>query len=257
MPFNTSKLPTTPSLADMLKLQNYHGGVWDDVQYKARGKALLDAVRKYDPNAAWVDHHSGGEGGDLHDGFQLQYDPNKLPKNAYGNVGTFGITPWADPSSKDFKNYGNLYDPKDVKNDSNYGWSIDSRNNVHEKDPGWTKVAPVVIGGLAGVGALAGAAPAMAGVAGGTAGVTGEAAGLAAGNIASSAATGSLAGLVSNGVKSLPSTVMGIQSGNFNPALSLAGGIASSFIPGMGDLGQYIKYAQLANQAYSITRGRN
>lgn len=249
MPLDTSKLPATPTLQDLLRLSNYHGGVFDDEQYKARGQAMLDAVRKYDPTASWVDHQSGGEGGSNHDGFQLQYDYSKLPKNAYGNPGTFGVMPYLN------KDYGNLFNPADIKDDINYGKIVNSKNLIKGGDPAWTKYAPLLVAALATAGTALGAAPAMAGVAGGTAGVTGGAAGLAAGNIAGTAATGAFGGAISSGVKALPNTAMSLMNHQFNP-LGLAS-TAAGFIPGMENMGQYIKYAQMANQAYSITRGRN
>lgn len=253
MAFDLTKLPKKPTLKDILEMNNYTGGYWDDEQYNTRGQGALEAIKKFDPNASWVEEQSGGEGGSSHLGYRLNYDTTKLPKNVYGKPGTFGVMTTDDPATGKL-DYGNLKNAKDRKYDENYGWLTDSHNKIKAKDPAWTRYAPLVVAALASGGAALGAAPAMAGVAGGTAGVTGGAAGLAAGNIATAGAGGLFGGAINSAVKGLPGTASNLSHGNFNPA-GLAG-MAAGFIPGLSNISQYLPYAQMANQAYNFTRQR-
>lgn len=228
-------------------MQNLQGGVLDDDAYKQRGAALLAAVKKYDPNASWSEHTSGGEGGQNHDGYQLNYDYTKLPKNSQGYNGTFGLYPTDNPSSGKL-DFGNLKDPSNRVNDV-YGWNTPSSNHIKAHDPGWTKVAPIVVGGLAGLGSLA-AAAGLPAAEGGASAVTGSAAGLGAGNIASGAGSSLGTGIV----KGLPTFGNNAISHNWGGLASSAAGLAGSFM-GMPQLSEYIKYINYANQARLLAKG--
>lgn len=77
-------------LADLTYFNNRsEGGISPDEVNSARGQALLAALRKYDPNAAFVNTGAGGESGA--DGYTLEFDASKLP--GVSGQGTLGATP--------------------------------------------------------------------------------------------------------------------------------------------------------------------
>lgn len=121
------------------------------------GDAILDALRKYDPDARFTETQMPGEGEGV--GYRLDFDASKLPASKGGMAG-YDLNP------------SNLHDrTKDssaVYDDPVYGSVTNSANFYKDADATWTKLAPIAVGMLA---PMAGAALAGAGI-GGTAGLT-------------------------------------------------------------------------------------
>lgn len=150
------------------------------------GDQILDAIRKYDPNAHWeTTSQYSGEGGEGPLGRKLVFDERLMPAPA-GNLG------WARPTSiLDDKLHAagmKYYDPV-------YGWVTDPRNIAHPQDKidKWgPPIAAAAISMLApwAAPALAGAMGVAPAAAGFTSAVTGGAAGLGAASIPGSFAAG-------------------------------------------------------------------
>ncbi len=120
------------------------------------GAAILEALRKYDPDARFTETQMPGEAGGT--GYRLDFDWSKLPETKAGK--DWSINP------------SNLHDhvknPNAVYDDPVYGSVTNSANFYKDADATWTKLAPIAVGMLA---PMAGAALAGAGI-GGTAGLT-------------------------------------------------------------------------------------
>lgn len=143
------------------------------------GDAILEAIRKYDPNAAWSTQDMyGGEGGtSAQQGHRLDFDSRTLPQAA-GPLG------WMYPTNESGER---LFNPEMKYYDPIYGWVTDPRNVNHGNNEGLHKWAPYIAAAISMGGPALGAALASAGIGagvGGTAAVTGGAAGLNAANIA-------------------------------------------------------------------------
>jgi hypothetical protein len=168
------------------------------------GDAILEAIRKYDPNAQWSSGSMyGGEAGDsAEQGRRLDYDPRLLPA-AVGNLG------WMRPTSildDQLRNAGmKYYDPM-------YGWVTDPRNGPKNHTSWWEYAAPLAISLLApyAAPAIAGAMGVPAAAAGFTSGVTAGAAGLGAGST-----PGSIFAAGGPGIPSAPE--IGPGAGSWNP----------------------------------------
>lgn len=132
------------------------------------GEAMLDALRKYDPEAKFTETQLPGEAGGT--GYRLEFDWSKLPKSKAG-------ADWSiNPSNlhEHVKNPGAVYD------DEVYGSVTNSKNFYKDPDATWTKIAPLAVSALA---PMAGAALAGAGI-GGAAGLTAAATGSGLGGAA-------------------------------------------------------------------------
>ncbi len=143
------------------------------------GDAILDNLRKYDPDARLVETRitEGGEagGGGENDptgkvGYRLEFDWSKLPASKAGK--DWSINP--SDLHEHVKDQGAVYD------DPVYGKVTNSSNFYKDADPLWTKLAPLAVGTLA---PMAGAALAGAGI-GGAAGLTAAATGSGLGGAA-------------------------------------------------------------------------
>lgn len=157
------------------------------------GDQILEAIRKYDPNAHYEDSYMGGGEGDTGTagtGRRLVYDERLMPMSA-GPLG------WMRPTSiLDDKLHSagmKYYDPL-------YGWVTDPRNTAHPQDAvdKWMPAAAAAFISLVApyaAPALFGAMGVPAAAAGFTSAVTGGIAGLGAGSIPGSfaAAGGPLA----------------------------------------------------------------
>ncbi len=248
--------PTIPILQSFLRQQGSGHNVLTQEMYDYfGGDKILEALKKYDPNASVMDTDlGGGEGGSQGKGKQFQFDLDKLPKNAYGNPGAFGVTETYKPGTP--ANTGSLYNPNEKKYDENYGWITPSKNAMKSPDPTWTKIAPLFVGGLAALGPAA-AAAGLPAVAGGTSAVTGAAAGLAAGNIPGGAATSFLGSLAQRGGASIPRTGMDLANGRLNPTSLVGPAIGLGLgAMGLGNVTPWISRAQQAYQIYNMTRKR-
>jgi hypothetical protein len=133
------------------------------------GDAILDALRKYDPDARFTETQMPGEGNGI--GYRLDFDASKLPASKGGMAG-YDLNP--SNLHDNVKNPGAVYD------DPVYGSVTNSANFYKDADPLWTKLAPIAVGMLA---PMAGAALAGAGI-GGTAGLTAAATGSGLGGAA-------------------------------------------------------------------------
>lgn len=133
------------------------------------GEAILDALRKYDPEARFTETRMGGD--DDRIGYRLDFDASKLPASKGGKAG-FDLNP------------SNLHDrtknPNAVYDDPVYGKVTNSANFYKDADAEWTKYAPLVVSVLAPMAGSALAAAGIGGTAGLTAGVTGSGLGGAA-----------------------------------------------------------------------------
>lgn len=145
------------------------------------GASILEALRKFDPDAKLVEDRitQGGESGwggenapDGVKGYRLDFDWAKLPKSQAGS--DWSINP-ADL-------HANVKDPSLVYDDPVYGKVTNSSNFHKDADPLWTKLAPIAVSMIA---PLAGAGLAGMGI-GGTAGMTAAATGSGLGAAASS-----------------------------------------------------------------------
>ncbi len=120
------------------------------------GDAILDALRKYDPDARFTETRMGGD--DDRIGYRLDFDWSKLPETKAGKG-------WSlNPSNL----HDHVKNPNAVYDDPVYGKVTNSANFYKDADATWTKLAPIAVGMLA---PMAGAALAGAGI-GGTAGLT-------------------------------------------------------------------------------------
>lgn len=120
------------------------------------GDAILEALRKYDPDARFTETRMGGD--DDRIGYRLDFDWSKLPETKAGKG-------WSlNPSNL----HDHVKNPNAVYDDPVYGSVTNSANFYKDADATWTKLAPIAVGMLA---PMAGAALAGAGI-GGTAGLT-------------------------------------------------------------------------------------
>ena len=202
------------------------------------GDAMLEQLRKYDPNATFTDTATyGGEGGDGPMGKRLDFEISKLPS-------VHGIAPYQLSLSNAHER---VKDPSKVYDDPNYGSVTDARNFYKDPDAKWTKFAPLVVSLLA---PMAGGALAAAGIgAGGTAGITGAAAGLGAGNIASGGAETwltQLARKVPNLARQVGDNPNGLTLQSLLPMLLQYGAGAAGINPNLTKAGMTL--AQLAKQ---------
>lgn len=202
------------------------------------GDAMLEQLRKYDPNATFTDTATyGGEGGDGPMGKRLDFDITKLPS-------VQGIAPYDLILSNAHER---IKDPSKVYDDPNYGSVTKVGNFYKDPDAKWTKFAPLFVSLLA---PMAGGALAAAGIgAGATAGVTGAAAGLGAGNIAMGGKETLLTQLmrkVPNLARQVGDNPNGITLQSLLPLLLQYGGQAAGVNPNIVKGG--LTLAQLAKQ---------
>jgi hypothetical protein len=162
------------------------GGALDsDPAGNPLAQQFLAGLRKYDPDATFVQHSGGGEGASDTSSWQLQYDGSKVPGGKLGggnidlNPGDYAPQYWSPNSSpgESFEDYkqanpdaGNfkapLYNPNAVGVDSVYG-RVTSPQNVNRAagDASWLDTlgpaAAMLIGTVLSGGALS---PAMAAI---------------------------------------------------------------------------------------------
>jgi len=236
MAFDPAKLP---KLHNFLAL--YNSGMMnnlDEDMYKSfGGDDILKNLKEFDPDARWEYTAAGmgneGSGGPSDKGsYRLQFDVSKLPKPKFGDMYEARNTDLVE----------NMKDPSYKYDDEYYGSITHAKNVTKPKDPFWTKIAPLVVGMGApmGAGYLAGMGIGGAGL---TSGLTGSGLGNAAG--------GALGKAIASGVKGLPSMAGGISQGNFNPTSLAKTGL--SFVPGMQSVSQWLPVLQAA---YGMTKGR-
>lgn len=180
--------PNIPAPLEMFLRQYYSGHTVlpQEIYDLYGGDQILEAIRKYDPNARWQQTSQySGEGGEGPNGYQLVFDERTLPAPA-GPLG------WSRPTNAEGQGLlrGDMkyYDPI-------YGWVTDPRNIEHKQnafDKYGMPIAAAAISMLApyAAPALFGAMGVPAAAAGFTSAVTGGAAGLAAGSIPGAAAAG-------------------------------------------------------------------
>jgi hypothetical protein len=232
--------PAQPDLSDLTYFNNRSwGGVGEDEVNSARGKAFLDTLHKYDPNAKFSEVY-GSEGNKI--GYGLQFDASKLPGTSkdggplgYGNKsyedGSYASGGSFMPKFSTVQDKMDLANPNAVYNTDHYGNITDNRNII-QKAGLLDYLGPLIVGGL-GM-----AAPAMFGAMGLGMG-SGASAAIGAANGGLAAAPGGMAGLngaapswMLNAAKSAQSMAKGYGStGEFNP-LQVAS-MALPFIPGV------------------------
>jgi hypothetical protein len=182
-------------LESLLKYLNsgYSGQAADQSVLDAfGGDALLEAARKYDPEARWQDVTTG----ENNSGRSLVVDIEKLPKSKMGKAGF-------DLRATNFMPH--MKNPNAVEHSDVYGDVTNSGNLYDDADPLWTKYAPLLVTFAAPMIGSALAAAGIGGAAGLTAGVTGS--GLAAGAVPKWATMFT---------KGLPSNARSISEGNFD-----------------------------------------
>jgi hypothetical protein len=228
MAFDTTKLPKLDRF-----LAQYKG-----TPGRAEGQfdpELLDQIKAYDPDAHFQDDWSENGGSTR----TLIFDHSKLPefKGDMTNAASLSL-------------YGKhrLKNKKKIFKDDVYGDWTTHDNIIKDKDKEWTKWAPLVVGVGApmAAGAFLGATGIGLGAAG-TSAVTGGAAGLSAANIASGVGSGALTAgqrATQQFGRGLPNIARSVSEGNFNPTSLLGPALGAA---GMGDVGKYIGYAQMAN----------
>lgn len=234
MPFDLEAVNKVPNLSGFLRYYRSgygNGNTTQEMYDYFGGDDILKALKKFDPNASWgVEDDGNGN-----KSYNLQYDQSKLPTNKFGQF--LDMKPL-------YNDHNDLYNPTYKYNDQNWGDITATKNVKKAKDPMWTKLAPLVpgivapwaAGMLAGAGVGAGAA--------GTAAATG------------SGLTGTAPSWITAGVRSLPTTVGNIASGNWQGAALGAASAAAGAIPGMGTLNSALKAYPLINAAYNMTRNR-
>lgn len=152
---------SSPDLNDLTYYNNRsYGGISQDEVDSSRGQALLNSLHQYDPNAQFAPTYTN-DGSLL--GYQLQYDPSKLP--GVGNSGQLG---GSNPSNAGGNSYAsgsgfmpnfstvqphmNLLNPNAVGNSPHYG-KVTSNENIYDKFDPMSVIGPLLVGGF---GALAG-----------------------------------------------------------------------------------------------------
>lgn len=211
-----------PSLADLTYYNNRSvGGVGQDEVDSDRGKAMLAALQKYDPNAAFVASDAGGEGGSGQVGYTLNFDPRLLPgASGSGQLGKgaagVGTGNTFMPQFSTVQEHMQLANPAAVGNSPVYGKITDNRN-IEQPASLLDTLGPMAVAafgmfapmafGAAGLGMGSGAAGAIGGANGGLAATEGGVAGL----------SGTPSALVTQLVKGIPGFGQQITNGNFNP----------------------------------------
>lgn len=194
-----------PDLNDFTYFNNRsYGGIQQEEVDSARGQNALAAVRKYDPNAQYTAVHNSD--GNLI-GYQMQYDPSKLPGSgvkSYDNGGNLGgANPYNNgysggsgfmPRFSTVQQHMNLTNPNAVMNSNNYGKITDNRN-IYDKQDWISKYGPAIIGAIGMFGGL---------------------------------------GPLGSMLMKAPQTIAGMTQGGFNP-FQLAS-MAVPFIPGIGNV---------------------
>lgn len=132
------------------------------------GEAMLDALRKYDPEARFTETQMPGENNGT--GYRLDFDWSKLPESKAGK----GVALNPANLHDNVKNKAAVYD------DPVYGKVTNSANFYKDADAEWTKYAPLAVSVLAPMAGAALAGAGIGGAAGLTAGVTGSGLGGAA-----------------------------------------------------------------------------
>lgn len=188
------------------------------------GDAILEAMRRFDPNAQWSRQDLyGGEGGGAGQGYRLDYDRSKLPAGAGPG--------WMSPVNMNPDRLRNgemkYYDP-------NYGWVTDPRN-VYHKSEGIEKWAPAIAALISMGGPALGAAAAGAGIGagvGGTSAVTGSAAGLVPANIPAAGASSWWTNLLGKAPRTVGPLLSGAPSApTLNPRPVVPAGAVSPGAP--------------------------
>lgn len=224
-----------PDLGDLSFFNNRsYGGVSEEEANGSRGQALLNNLRKYDPTAQFTPTQDSS--GNMI-GYQLQFDPSKLPGSgisSFDNNGNLGganpyyqgqggytggsgfIPKWVNVDTSNSRD--KLINPNAIYNSDHYG-NITSYRNVRQEQGDWlSKLGPMAI--------------------------------IALGTFLSGGALSPLASLMLKA----PQTIMGAMNGNFNP-LQLAS-YAMPFIPGMGQISQALQpvmpYLNAGRTAYSL-----
>lgn len=174
-----------------------HNVMTQEVLDSFGGESILDALRKYDPDARLVETQitQGGEaGGDGVQGYRLEFDWSKLPASKAGSDWSINPSNLHDK----VKNAGAVYD------DPFYGEVTNSANFYEDADKLWTKLAPIAVSMIA---PMAGGALAGMGI-GGTAGLTAAATGSGLG-----AATSAIPQWALNIIKQSPSLAAKLKNG--------------------------------------------
>lgn len=143
----------SPDLNDLTYYNNRsYGGIDQSEVNSDRGQAMLHSLQQYDPNAKF--NPTYGSDGNLM-GYQLQYDPSKLP-----GVGTSGQLGGSNPSNAGGNSYAsgsgfmpnfstvqphmNLLNPNATYNSGHYGKVTDNRN-IYDKPDLVGQIAPAAI----------------------------------------------------------------------------------------------------------------
>lgn len=235
MPFPVDSLPQTPDLGTFLNYYNSGYGsqtMSEEMFNHWGGNDLLEAIRKYDPNAQWTQGQMGGENGG--NGYRLDFDLNKMPTPA-------GFKDWGEGINARSSSFGDMINKNMVKNDPHYGSITHVKNIKKPSDKWWTYAAPLAVGIG---GPMLGGYLASLGIGG--AGLTSAATG--------SGLTGSAPKWLANTLKGLPKSVGSMAKNGFNP-MQLAG-LAGGMIPGMQNVGQMLQYYKMASMAKNLMKGR-
>lgn len=216
-----------PSLSKFLNFYNSYSNqaMPKEIYDVFGGDSLLEAIKKFDPSANFSMEKMAGEGNENF-GYKLNFDLNKMPIPS-------GFKDWGDGISARPSDWNDgMINPNMYKNDPNYGKITHVSNTKKQKDPTWTKYAPLAVG----IGGPL-AAGWLAGMGIGAPGLTGAVTGSGMGGASAPKWVAQLA-------KGIPQQ-LAKSGGKFNP-LGMAAGIGMGMIPGMKNINSMLQMYQMS-----------